>query len=1237
MMGAKTLDEKAIFEVACSIESTEARKDYLGKVCCDNQMLYDRVATLLRVLEEEPDFLESPVPGLGAIIDVPPITEKPGTLIGPYKLIEQIGEGGMGLVFMARQQEPVKRNVALKVIKPGMDSRQVIARFEAERQALALMEHPNIARVLDAGSTESGRPYFVMDLVKGIPITEYCDRERLSTRKRLELFRSVCQAVQHAHQKGIIHRDIKPSNVLVTLHDGMPVPKVIDFGVAKATNRKLTQETLVTGFAQVIGTPLYMSPEQAELGGLDIDTRSDIYSLGVLLYELLTGTTPFEQKKLSEASYDEMRRIIREDEPPKPSTRISTLGEPLATIAEKRNSDSRTLTHQVKGELDWIVMKALEKDRTRRYETANDLAKDVQRYLNSEPVEACPPSTTYRLRKLLRRNKGVAAAITAVTVSLIIGVSVATWQAIRATKAEGVAKQQEQLAFMQKNAAEEAAERERALRTEAECQQARAEANLRLALEALEEVYVRVTQRRHKGGQPKNEEQTLLHSTLKFYQHFADANRATPETWSLVEAMYGKVVTIRRELAEQSPHVVGYRRALAAATVGLASLLESAGRTGEAKETYEQAVRVQEQLVDSFPTVAEYRAELATSRDSLTNLLLSAGQNDRAEKHRAATETVRSVAESATQSEQINSIRFNSFSDPTGLQLFGSTSLADGRLRLTPLAQHCAGAAWTAEKQLVALGFETAFTFRLKGGGGGFAFVIQNHGPSSLGTCGGGQGYGAAYNTDGSGRLISDDRGIPNSLAVEFDTYFNRANDDPAFDHVSVQTNGTDTNSVHHAFSLAAAAAPCDFDDGSVHSVRIRYVPGTLTVFVDGSAEPALSVSVELSAALQLDRGRAWAGFTAGTGNVRHIHEILSWEYRPLVDDDTADSFFRSNPPAAPDTSRPPMATAQEEEDLLSEPEPSPEEFPFLRKALAFYQTFAEQNQDDPNAQWEIGKAYWRIGDIMKTLGDGDNEEWNHEQSEQAYQTAMKIWQTLGDDLPTDAETGQQVALAYCRRAHTCYRRREFEKALQYLKRSVQLDPENAAFLNSLAWKLAACPDAKFRDPQQAVDRAVKAVRLQPDYPPFWNTLGVAQCRAGQWNAAIESLHKAEALASYKGSSFNTFFLAMAYWQIGNRDEARRWYDTAVRWMEQNDPGNEELLRFRTDAAGLMDVTETLREANEETNETTTSDSETKRKGSAKAESVPDSPQASGLSQGKAGPACALGTEGSTVSEAAPT
>ena len=349
-------------------------------------------------------------------------------MIGRYKLLERVGEGGFGVVYVAEQQEPVKRRVALKIIKLGMDTRQVVARFEAERQALALMDHPNIAKVLDAGATATGRPYFLMELVRGIKFTDYCDQNNLSTRARLELFVRVCHAIQHAHQKGIIHRDIKPSNILVTLHDGVPVPKVIDFGIAKATQGELTDKTVYTQLQQFVGTPAYMSPEQAEMSGLDIDTRSDIYSLGVLLYELLTGLTPFDQHDLLKAGVDGMRRMIRELEPVRPSTRVSSLhGEERTTTAKRRGEDAPRLIHLLRGDLDWIVMKALEKDRTRRYETANGLAMDIGRYLSNEPVVARPPSKLYRFQKMARRNKLAFAAASAVAAALVLGLGVSTW------------------------------------------------------------------------------------------------------------------------------------------------------------------------------------------------------------------------------------------------------------------------------------------------------------------------------------------------------------------------------------------------------------------------------------------------------------------------------------------------------------------------------------------------------------------------------------------------------------------------------------------------------------------------------------------------------------------------------------------------------------------------------------------------------------------------------------------
>ncbi len=442
--------------------------DYVGK----HPELADRIREVF------PAMLMMERPGVGATIDFTSTTERIGETIGRYKLLERIGEGGFGVVYMAEQQHPVRRKVALKVLKPGMDSRQVLARFEAERQALALMDHPNIARVLDAGATDSGRPYFVMELIKGIPITESCDQHQRTPHERLQLFAQVCHAVQHAHQKGIIHRDIKPSNVLVMMHDTTPVVKVIDFGVAKALGQELTDKTLFTGFSQLIGTPLYMSPEQAGQSSLDVDTRSDVYSLGVLLYELLTGSTPLEKARLQQAAYEEVRRLIREDEPPTPSTRLSTAKDSLASISAQRRMDPTNLTRMVRGELDWIVMKALDKERTRRYDSPVELARDVERYLRNEAVEACPPSARYRFQKFLSRNKGPVLAASVLLLALVAGTVGTTWGLVRAQRAVYLAAKRAEAERQAKQAALIAVEAEKKAKQTAETREAETRAVL---------------------------------------------------------------------------------------------------------------------------------------------------------------------------------------------------------------------------------------------------------------------------------------------------------------------------------------------------------------------------------------------------------------------------------------------------------------------------------------------------------------------------------------------------------------------------------------------------------------------------------------------------------------------------------------------------------------------------------------------------------------------------------------
>jgi serine/threonine protein kinase/tetratricopeptide (TPR) repeat protein len=638
------MNERSIFISALEIGGPAERAAYLNEACKNDDALRQRIDKLLRAHEQAGGVLDVPrgeqAPTLGYL----PLTEEPGTVIGPYKLLQKIGEGGFGVVHMAEQEKPVRRRVAFKVIKPGMDSAQVIARFEAERQALALMDHQNIARVFDAGTTETGRPFFVMELVHGVPITKYCDDNHLTMRQRLELFVPVCQAIQHAHQKGIIHRDVKPSNVMVTLYDGKPVAKVIDFGVAKAIEQRLTERTMFTQYGQIIGTFEYMSPEQAEMSGLGVDTRSDIYSLGVLLYELLAGSTPLSRERLRKAALTDMLRIIKEEEPQKPSTRLSTT-EKLATIAAQRNTDPAKLRKMVKGELDWIVMKCLEKDRTRRYETANGLGRDVQRYLNDEPVEACPPSAAYRLRKVARKHRTLLATATAFAVLLVGGAIVSAWLAARAHQAERGARdalageaRERQEAETQRDRAREAEQQAQKRLEESQAARAKARERFQYARQAVDQFHTKVSdspELKAKGFERLRTK--LLETAAGFYEKFvheegddlevraergraykrlADLYTATGQ-FKRAEEGFLKAVAIQRELSRVTPGEPKYQQDLGSTLLGMGLFYGTRGKPAEWKAFLSEALTLRKRLSAADVHNFEYQRDVAQALNYL--------------------------------------------------------------------------------------------------------------------------------------------------------------------------------------------------------------------------------------------------------------------------------------------------------------------------------------------------------------------------------------------------------------------------------------------------------------------------------------------------------------------------------------------------------------------------------------------------------------------------------------------
>jgi serine/threonine protein kinase/tetratricopeptide (TPR) repeat protein len=1022
---------KAIFLETVEKHGPESWPAFLDRACVDEPELRRRVEMLLEAHREAGTFAQPEGVGSSTASDDRHNAEHPGTVIGPYKLLQQIGEGGMGTVYMAEQTEPIRRKVALKVIKAGMDSRQVVARFEAERQALAMMDHVNIARVIDAGATASGRPYFVMELIHGVPITKYCDDNHLTPRERLELFVPVCQAIQHAHQKGIIHRDIKPSNVLVTLYDGVPVPKVIDFGVAKAMEQSLTERTLFTQFGTMVGTPQYMSPEQAEMSALGIDTRSDIYSLGVLLYELLTGSTPLTGARIREAAYAEIVRIIREEEPPKPSTRLSESGEALASISAVRKTEPGKLSKLVRGELDWIVMRTLEKDRNRRYETANAFAADVQRYLADEPVQACPPSPRSRLRKFIRRNAVALATVALVGVALVLGTLVSSWQAIRATKAEALA--QTRLG---------------------ETEEARKEAvaNLQKAREAVDQMLTRVADEKL-ADVPQMEpvRKALLEDALKFYRGFlrqkstdSAVRLETGRAWHRVGKMYHyfdqhdeavnalrESVKLLEELAVDCPTDPDCWAALAESRLSLGDeLMFGFGRFQDAEPILLRALVLFEKLAAEHPETPQYRARPARARHSLATAQANLGRAREAEEEfRSALALLDKLADEFPTEASYRDLQAEILIG-LGAALVYKDSREAEKLFRRALAIHVKASAEKPNLQIQRF------------------FLACNH-------------HCLANLLRDGGRLTEAEEAYRQAIA-------------------HCQQIVTDfPNRLNYRSAL------CEFQLGL------------------GKLLEATNRTGEAERAYRL----AWE---VGTDKVPP-EAVPSHTWFMRLDESQALLV-----------------------KLLTAAGRTQEVEAHYRQALTLWEKLAAQSPAIPGYRQELARTYARLGDFLAA-------EKRPEEASRRAVTLLDLASNfrkakLASDYP---EANRQLGLA----------------------------------LNNSAWRQATRPEVELRDPRRAVELAKSAIEAAPGNGGYWNTLGTAHYRAGDWKACLVALEKVPELQP-SATGFDWFFQAMAHWQLGDKDRARRYYRQAVDWMDNNRPKDEELVRFRAEAATLLGIAE---------------------------------------------------------------
>jgi serine/threonine protein kinase/tetratricopeptide (TPR) repeat protein len=1101
-----------IFLAAAECRGPDDQQAYLDQACAGDDEMRRQVDLLLKAHHEAGSVPGSAAGECNQTGAYSTAAEAAGTLIGPYKLLEPIGEGGMGTVWMAQQQEPVKRLVAVKLIKVGMDSRQVIARFEAERQALALMDHPNIARVLDGGTTDTGRPYFVMELVKGVSVTRYCDEHHLTPRQRLELFVPVCQAVQHAHQKGIIHRDLKPSNVLVAPYDGKPVVKVIDFGVAKAAGQQLTDKTLVTGFGAIVGTLEYMSPEQAELNNHGIDTRSDIYSLGVLLYELLTGSPPFTRKELEKAGRLEMLRVIREQEPPKPSTRLST-AEGLPTLAANRGTEPTKLTRIVRGELDWIVMKALEKDRNRRYETANGFALDVQRYLDDEPVQACPPSAAYRLQKFTRRHKAALGVVALMLFFLVLLGSGAGW------------------VVRDREARAQETTRERAARQEKlEQEIARALENVQTWFQRENDSEARAALRRAEGLLTTGEASQDLHkrvgqwrTDLEIVQRL-EAIRSTP-------------------FGQRNAYLVQVNNAFT-------GVFRDMGIDVDALPVAEAARRVRARLIwqrltdalddwDSLARLDMCNAHLCSqeARQRLHQIARAADPDPLRGRVRLAVEKWDAAACARLAREPgVIGLR------PTTLGLLvmvlywsGPQQRALSTRLLTRAQRQRPGDFWLNKycarhfREKEPPQWQEAIRYY------SMALALRPNDPYIQ------RSLGDAYLTVGNlDEAVSafrrtlerraDDAHAHNNLgnalkdqgklAAAIVCYQKAIQLDPkaAIPHNNLGNALREQGDVEEAITCYRKAIKLEPSLAIVHN--------NLGAALAGHGKPGEAIAC-YKKAIELDPKLSVAYYNLGENPVlrEKVDEAIV-AFRKAVD---------LNPHYVMAHTGLGVALARQNR---------------TNEAIASHRRAIEVDPKCSHAHNNLGLVFFMKGQLQEAIACFRKAlEFDPKKASHHSNLGWALYQ----------QKKFEEAIVACR------------KALELDPKHARAHGDLALALNDLAWGLASNPDTRPHDPGKAVGLAGEAVRLAPKAGPFWNTLGVAHYRASRWKEAIVSLDKSVELRQ-GGDAFDWFFLAMAHWQMGRKADARRWYEKAVQWVDKNAKDDEELRRFRSEAEGLLEI-----------------------------------------------------------------